>query len=314
MRAGGAGVSHGTNRSSTPALDLTVEQALGKGARFLDELGIDAARLEIELIVAEALGLDRLGLYMDMKRPLIRGEREQTRQMLARRREREPLAYILGRREFFGLQFAVTRDVLIPRPETEMIVELALKWMEARARGSESPSTIAADIGTGSGAIAVACAVMQAKRSDPGRWIATDASEPAIEVARGNAITHGVSEQIELRQGDLYAPLEGPVDCLCSNPPYIPADDLGELQPEVSRFEPSSALVSGPRGLDHLERLILGAAEWLNSGGVLFFEFGYGQKDEVQSLAEQADGLTEIRIHNDLAGIPRVLEAHRGQK
>lgn len=293
---------------SSPDACPTAEEALRKGTDFLRSLGIDSPRLEMELILAEVLELDRLGLYMNLDRRLMPSERDASRGMLARRRNREPLAYILGRREFYGFAFGVTPAVLVPRPETELIVDLVLAWLGA---WSFDRPPLMADIGVGSGAIAIASALMQVERGLPGRWIATDISREALAVARDNAATLGAAGLVEFREGSLYQPLDSPVDLIASNPPYIAESERGGLMPEVSRHEPPSALFSGPEGLDHLRALIDGAPDRLTPGGLLILEIGQHQRDPVAHIVEQTPGLEALTFHNDLAGIPRVARARR---
>lgn len=263
----------------------------------------------MELIVAETLGLDRLGLYLNLDRPMTEEERERSRQWLARRREREPLAYILGRREFYGLTFEVSPAVLIPRPETECLVDRALAWL--RAWNDETREPVAADIGTGSGAIAVATAAIGKKAGRAGRWIASDICPDAIQIAQKNAEVHGVDEDIEFRLGATFEVLESSVDLICSNPPYVAEADRASLAPEVAKWEPAQALFSASDGLAHLGALIAGAAEHLNPGGTILLEIGFGQRDAVQELFEGAKDLEGIVFHRDLAGIDRIAEAHR---
>lgn len=293
----------------TSEAGVTVRHALARGAEFLRSLGIEAARLEMELILAESMGIDRLGLYMKMDQALTAQQREQSRKMLARRREREPLAYILGHREFYGLRFDVNRNVLIPRPETEILVDRVLKWIREWDRTKEGPLLV--DIGTGSGAIAVAAAHVQKTAELPGRWIATDISSAALEVARANAERHGVADRIEFRLGSLTEPLTAPADCICSNLPYVAETARESLAPEVSRWEPAGALFSGPEGLGHLKELIPSTPDFLNIGGVLFLEIGFGQREAVEIFLNSESRLGEITFTCDYAGIPRVAEAHR---
>lgn len=286
----------------------TAEEALRKGADFLRSLGIDSPRLEMEIILAEVLDLDRVGLYMNLERRLMPDERDASREMLARRRNREPLAYILGRREFYGFTFGVSPAVLVPRPETELIVDLVLEWSKNH---NPAEPHLMADIGTGSGAIAIACALLQAERELPARWIATDLSPEALSVARENAAMLGAAGLIEFREGSLYEPLAEPVDLIASNPPYVAEAERDSLMPDVLQFEPASALFSGPEGLDHLRPLIEGAPARLRPGGLLLLEIGRGQRPALERLFAQTSGFESVSFHPDLAGIPRVVRAVR---
>lgn len=316
IKAWGSSTAHETIPFAIPPLAstpsdtpiLTANDALRRGTEFLRSLGIDAARLETELILAESMGLDRLGLYLNLQRPLTQPEREKSRAMMARRREREPLAYILGHKEFYGLRFAVTPAVLIPRPETEFLVERVLALLTDPEIRPDAP--ILADIGTGSGAIAVACAAHQLKGDLPGEWIATDVSVAALEIAKANAAAHKVEGRISFREGDLLSAFESPVDFLCSNPPYVPEKDRESLAREVARWEPAGALFSGADGLDHLHRLIHDAPSWINPRGFILLEIGFGQQDAVETALQFA-GFESIWFHKDLRGIPRIAEARR---
>lgn len=286
----------------------TADEALRKGADFLRSLGVESPRLEMEIILAEVLELDRVGLYMNLERRLMPDERDASRDMLARRRNREPLAYILGRREFYGFTFGVSPDVLVPRPETELIVDLVMEW--TKNRSADVPALLA-DIGAGSGAIAIACALLQADRDVPARWIATDVSPAALAVARENAAMLGAAGLVEFREGSLYDPLTEPVDLIASNPPYVAEFERESLMPDVLQYEPASALFSGPEGLDHLKPLIEGAPERLRPGGLLLLEIGKGQKPAVERIFERTSGFDAVSFHPDLAGIPRVVRAVR---
>lgn len=288
---------------------VNVREALARGTQFLEAAGVGTPRLDMELILAEALGTNRLGLYMQVDRVLSPEERERSRAMLTRRREREPMAYILGYREFYGLRFDVTPAVLIPRPETELLVDAVLNWLRAREATIEPP--VLADIGTGSGAIPIAALVNQEKTQTPGRWMATDVSPEALDVAKANARKHGVAERIEFRVGAFFEPLDAPVDCICSNPPYVAEADRESLEPEVAKWEPAGALFSGPFGMDHLERLIGEAPRHLRTGGAMFLEIGFGQRDLVAEAIERAGQYEAATFHEDHAGISRVLEVRR---
>lgn len=293
-----------------PASDAgpLAEEALRKGTEFLRSLGVESARLEMEIILAEVLELDRLGLYLNLSRRLSAAEREASRAMLARRRNREPLAYILGRREFYGFSFAVSPAVLVPRPETELLVDLTLEWL-AGWSGGRAP--LMADIGTGSGAIAIAAALVQEQRGLPGPWIATDVSAAALEVARENAAALGAGERVEFREGSLYEPIPEVFDLIVSNPPYIAEGERASLMPEVAAHEPGLALFSGASGLGHLEALVAGAPARLQPGGVLLMEIGHTQRAAVEALIAGTEGLEAPTFHRDLTGVARVVRVAR---
>lgn len=286
---------------------LTAGEALRLGTERLRREGIDSPALDMSLILAEVLGTNRLGLYLNVDRPLSAAERDAARKLLARRLKREPIAYILGRREFFGLTFEVNPHVLIPRPETELLVETAVAWLRERAPGLPGP--LLADVGTGSGAIAVAAA----HACPASRWIAVDLSEQALAVAGRNAARHGVSGRIEPRQGSLLEPVSEPLDGICANLPYVAESDLAALSPDVAAHEPHAALFSGPEGLDHIRQLIAQAPARLKSGGLLLLECGAGQDEAIAQILTASDAFGLVRVHNDLAGIGRVIQTERAE-
>lgn len=225
-------------------------------------------------------------------------------QLISRRAAREPVAYLLGEREFYGRSFQVGPGVLVPRPETEGLVEVAL----AHLRSIDAASVV--DVGTGSGCIAVTIALECAAAGRKLRVIATDASAEALSVARINGERLGVPLPIEWRQADLLSGLAAPVDVIVSNPPYVPERDRDTLAADVRRYEPSSALFGGDDGLDVIRRLIPDAWRCLRPGGRLVMEVGRGQHGPVTTLLEGA-AFTGIEWHADLQGIPRVVAAVR---
>jgi release factor glutamine methyltransferase len=237
--------------------------------------------------------------------------------LVQRRERREPTGFIVGHREFWNLDFDVSAGVLVPRPDTELLVEEALSRLSCgsalgaehtarSAAGAAVPVRIA-DVGTGSGCIAIALA----------RWLpaatmtAIDTSDAALAVARRNAARHDVSDRVQFVRADLLDAVTGPFDAIVSNPPYVPAPDLAGLQPEVRDYEPPEALVAGDDGLDLIRRLVPGAAAALRPGGWLLFEFGFGQSDGVRRIVEAEPRLALVEIRPDLAGIPRVAVARR---
>lgn len=278
----------------------TIRGLLAWIAQDFGALGIPSARLDAELLVGAALGLLRVKLYLDLDRPLLPEELARVRALVVRRRKREPVAYIVGEREFYRRSYEVTPAVLIPRPDTETLIERALELLPA---GSTARVL---DLCTGSGAIAITLA---AERSEL-HLTATDLSAAALEVARRNAERHGVGARCEFLQGDLFAPLAAAAhfEVIVANPPYIPEPEIETLQPEV-RHEPRLALASGEDGLSHLERLCSSARTFLAPGGALLFEVGRGQAKQVRSWLEAA-GLREVTARKDLGGIERVVEAH----
>lgn len=257
----------------------------------LRDVGCESPRLDAELLLAGALRSTRTSLHLRPERELTVEESDRFAKVLARRRAREPVAYILGRRAFRHIDLVVDRRVLVPRPETELLVEIALDL----PRGAR-----VADIGTGSGAIALA---LKYERPDL-HVMATDASEEALAVARANA--EALKIDVSFAHGDLLVPLDGtPLDAIVSNPPYVA--DRTELAPEIANYEPAQALFAGPDGLDVLRRLVPAAAK---RAPFVAFEVGAGQAGAVGALLRQA-GMTKVRAHKDLAGIERVVVGQR---
>lgn len=328
----------------SPAPLLTAGEALRLGTERLKRASFASAGLEMSLLLADALGTNRLGLYTNLDRPLDAAERDRARERLARRLRHEPIAYIIGHREFYGLQFEVTPAVLIPRPETELIVDQVLTFAESLAPPAaelavaeatsdpvaeptaSAPATEAAeqtasipaplgpplrcaDVGTGSGAIAIAVA----HALPTSTWIATDLSEPALAIARRNAEANDVAERIQFRHGDLLAPLagSGPFDVICSNPPYIDRAEAAMLPADVRDFEPAQALFAPQQGLAILRALVLGAPPLLRPGGRLLLECGAGQAELLLQHARAIGAYSEAHAINDLSGIPRTLVLHR---
>lgn len=224
--------------------------------------------------------------------------------LVARRATREPSAYITGLKEFWGLPLEVSPAVLIPRPETELIVEAALELF----RGRTGPLAIA-DAGTGSGCLAVALA----RELPVASIVATDISEDALEVARRNAELHGVAARIRFVRADVLAGVDGPFDLIVGNPPYVRRGDRPALQPEVRDFEPHVALFGGDSGVELVTALITQAAERLRPGGLLIFEFGFGQDEAVENLLAKSTELTLLELRRDLQGIARTAIARKSQ-
>ena len=267
-------------------------------ADYFTGKGIESARLESELLLAATLGLDRIGLYVNFERPLDVDELAAFRERVRRRAQREPLQYILGETEFWSLMFNVGPAVLVPRADTEVLIEEAL----TRVAGVER----VLDVGTGSGAIAIVLA-----HENPGIQVtALDCSEPALEVARGNARRNGVADRITFLAGDLTALPVGPFEMIVSNPPYIPSKDWETLMPEVRDYEPRLALDGGGDGLEAYRQLARQSAHILTQGGWLLVEVGIGQAADVKALFNAA-GLIEVGHRDDYAGIPRVVTGRK---
>ncbi len=271
---------------------------------FLARKELDEARLEAELLVAHALGLDRLGLFLQLDRPVTPEEVDAARDLLVRRGRREPVAYIVGRREFYGRDFEVGPGVLVPRPETELLVDLARE--EAAARPAGAPLAVF-DLGTGSGCIAITLAL----ELEGAEVTAVDLSEEAVRRARANAERLGARIEVVAGDGLEVLGLRGPVDLVVSNPPYVTREERDSLAPEVRDHEPELALFAPAGDPDHwVRRLVQSAPEALRPGGVLLVELGAEQGERALALAREA-GL-EADLVADLARIPRVLRARRG--
>jgi release factor glutamine methyltransferase len=261
--------------------------------------GMESARLDADLIVAHALGLKRIALYLDLDRPLIDKELTQIRQLVERRRAREPMAYILGEREFYGRAFEVNRDVLIPRPDTETLVEQALAFLNGPA-----PEGAVLDLCVGSGAIVVSLAAECQSRA----YVGTDVSPQALAAATRNAERHGVGSRLSFRQGDLLGALQSEerFACITVNPPYIGTQEMASLASDVREFEPRLALDAGEDALVFYRRLARDVRQHLVPGGALFAEVGHTQAAAVSELWREA-GLADVRTYRDLNGIERVV-------
>ncbi len=272
-------------------------------AEYLKNKGVETGRLDAEWLLAAALGVDRLQLYLKYDRPLRSEEREAFKPLLRRRAGREPLQYIIGRTGFRELELKTDPRVLIPRPETEVLVQEVLDWASA---GAESVW----DMGTGAGAVALSLAV-------EGTWtrvVATDVSPEALSVAADNAERYDLGGHVEFREGSLFEPLEEGerFDVIVSNPPYIAEGEKGELQPEVRDWEPPEALFAGEDGLDVIRQLVAGAPKHLLSGGLLALECGLGQAEGIAADVQATGAFGAVRIRADLTGRPRFVTAERG--
>lgn len=279
----------------------TVGRLLNWTTDWLAAKGSEAARLEAEVLLAHVRGCPRIALYTAFDTPVDEAVRGRFRELVKRRGEGEPVAYLVGSREFFSLPFRVTPAVLVPRPETEGLVVRVIDLCKPLA----TPRII--DVGTGSGAIAITLA----KHLPQAAITATDISAAALAVARDNAARHGVAERIEFLECDLlgHPRAAGPWDVIVSNPPYVRDDEFETLPRDVRLHEPKGALVSGPTGVEVIERLAAVAAERLASGGWLICEIGPAEASEA-ALARQA-GLVSAPTIRDLAGLPRIVQAQK---
>jgi len=284
----------------------TLGDAIAESRRVLGQAGIESAEQEAWWIVQHVLRLSAHHVVIDRDRLLASTELADVKGLIQRRVGREPLQYILGTQEFCGLEFHVNPAVLIPRPETELLVEYV-----AQRISSEQPATIV-DVCTGSGCIAVAIA----RQRPRARLIATDLSSRSLDVARQNAVRHSVGERMIWLEGNLLGALagqrlEGQVDIIVSNPPYIAEADWATLQPEVRLFEPRGALIAGPQGTELHERLLREAGRYLSPGGALILEIGAGQARAIRQIVEQISGYRFHRLVYDAAGLERVVIVER---
>ncbi|HEY8470013.1 MAG TPA: peptide chain release factor N(5)-glutamine methyltransferase [Longimicrobiales bacterium] len=268
---------------------------------------VEDPRLEAEILLAWVLGVKRLELALEPGKPVSEAAAAAFAEAITRRLAGEPVQYITGEAAFREIELRVDRRVLIPRPETEILVGEVLKWAGARAEASGRRLT-AADIGTGSGAIALSLL----KEGPFERVVATDVSAEALEVARENAARLGLEAGLDLRQGALFAPLRGErFDVVVSNPPYVADADRSVLPPDVRDWEPAGALFAGPTGLEVLAALIEGAPRHIEPGGLLALEIGAGQAEEVAWRIGRRGAYGPPRIVPDLGGVERVVLAER---
>lgn len=282
---------------------MSAGRLLERGASELDRVGVADSRIQAELLLRHALGCSRESLLARLHDPVPAETSGHFFQLVERRRGRVPVQYVVGTQEFYGLSFRVTPAVLIPRPESEGLVEEAVRELG----DIHEPRII--DVGCGSGCIAVAIA----HTLPDAELVAIDASPAALAIARENALRHGVASRIEFLEGDLLAPLQTvdvDVDAIVSNPPYIPDNELETLEPEVSEHEPRQALSGGKDGLSVIERLLPAADKALRRGGWFFMEIGHDQDEGVRELVKKT-GLDYLRTVPDLAGIPRIVVAKK---
>lgn len=314
-------------------MTTTIQAALAQGMRLLSEVQADqaasqdvhaevqnpkhkiaqqperarTARLDAQVLLAHILGVDRSALYAHPERTLSPEQEQRYRDLLARRAQGEPVAYLTGHKEFFDLDFLVDRRVLIPRPETELLVEAALSAIRARLDGDGRHVPIVADIGTGSGAIPIALAVNEPRLP---YLYASDISEDALAVAALNSQRHNVEKRVRLLRGDLTAPLPEPVDILTANLPYIGTQEEALMDDEVLNYEPRLALFSEQHGLAHTQRLFtnLVSSSTLLPGATLVLEIGYTQREALARLLATLLPLAHVTFLQDYAGWDRVVQ------
>ncbi len=289
------------NRNVKTTNRWTIQDVLEWTASHFADKGIASARLDADILLAHALRVDRLYLYLNLDRPLLQVERDRYRELVSRRAKREPVALITGTREFWSLPLRIAPGVLIPRPETETLVQAVLE----KVRGIDEPRVL--EIGTGSGAVSLAVA----KEVTAVGIVATDLDPKALEVARSNATDLGVSASIRFLASDLFSEIPDgeSFDIICSNPPYIPTSVLETLEPEIVGFEPRLALDGGVDGLDVIRAIASRARDFLENSGALILEFGDDQRDAVRDTLASHGRFGRINFREDLSGKPRVAVA-----
>jgi release factor glutamine methyltransferase len=304
-RATVSGGASGAMRIESAAVN--VRAALRDAMARMSSAGVPSHALAAELLLMHVMGRDRAWLYAHPEAPLDAEDARRYFELVTKRAASTPTQYLTGRQEFWGLEFEVTPAVLIPRPETEHVVEVAV---ERLGKECANASLRIADVGTGSGCIAVALA-HEFPRAE---IVATDISADALAVAARNAERHNMAERVHFLECNLlgaFASARATFDMIVSNPPYVARDEEAQLPREVREHEPHEALFCGATGTEIYAPLISQAAELLRSGGLLALEIGYGALDRVRSLLDESSSWREIRVANDLAGIPRIISAER---
>ncbi len=283
----------------------TLRDALLQGQRLLTQAGQDSVRLDTQVLLEHVLGIDRATLYAYPEREMTEEQEQRFLSLIERRKKDEPIAYILGHEEFYGLDFIVDRRVLIPRPETEMLVENALRIVRERLAHSQVP--LVADIGTGSGVIPITLAVEEARLP---LLYGIDISEDALAVAQQNCQRYSVESRVHLLHGDLLAPLPEPVDILIANLPYVGTDEVDVMTTDVIDYEPHLALFSGTNGLDLLQRFFkeIRATGKVKPHGVMLLEIGYRQREPLMTLLAALLPQATVTFHQDYASWDRMLQ------
>ncbi len=292
---------------------MKIRDIIDWSANYFSSCGIENSRLESEFLMSYVLNINRLELYLKDDREVDFNEYVKYQSLLKQRAERIPLSYITGEHDFMGLKFTISRDVLIPRSETELLVEAVLKYISSKElrlmRNCEKDDIVIVDVGCGSGNIAVSLA----KYCDNCHVYALDISPDALRLTYENCLRNDVSKKVSILSGDLLSPLDEiqlreSVDIIVSNPPYIATDEFLDIQPEV-RCEPRIALDGGVDGLDYYRRLCKQSVNYLKTGGCLFLEVGYAQADEVKGLINDLGRSVKISLLRDYSGVNRIVSA-----
>lgn len=296
---------------------MKIKDIFTDGVRRLKQVGIIESELEVSLLLADLFNIDRTTLLLAEDRTLDAGQREKFERNILRRLQREPLAYIVEEKEFWSLPFKVSKDVLIPRPETELLIEITLKTVKSLFKNPDEQTMKILDLGTGSGIIAVVLAL----ELPAAAVTAIDLSCNALKVAKHNAKRHGVAERIHFINCDWFGGISprAEYDLVVANPPYITRDIIEKpfgatcesLQPEVGNYEPHLALDGGERGIQSIIRIVEDLGKRLKSGGWFFMEIGADQAEDVSGIFREIAQYKTIAIHNDYAGLPRVFQAQK---
>jgi len=285
----------------------TIQKLLNWITQYLTDKGIDSPRLGAELLLSQVLGLKRIELYTKFDKIVAGQELDKLHDLVKRAGQNEPVAYLTGRTEFYSLELNITGDCMIPRPETELLVQRAIEFLRTR-----TGIQFVCDLCTGSGCIAVAIA----KNFPNSRIIATDISSAALTVAAGNVEKHRLKEQIKLLCGDLFEPLirhldVDKFDLIVCNPPYVSAAEYEKLDKNVKDYEPKIALFAGDDGMNSYQRIIEKANQFLKTGAALMLEIGYAQGSAIVSLLEQTGAFNEIKIEKDVHDNDRIVIARK---
>jgi release factor glutamine methyltransferase len=282
---------------------MTVREVLNEATRSFEAIGIPSARLDAEVLLSFCLKCDRLAFFKNQEMQITGAQQVDFKRLVARRLQWEPVAYITGRKEFWSFTLEVNKDVLIPRPDTEIIVEEALSICRKIAYSEMK----IIDIGTGSGAIAIALA----KEMPQAQVVATDISAATLRVARKNALNLGLENQIDFRRSDLFDSVDDFFDIIVCNPPYISAKEYEKLPAGVKAFEPREALLAGESGTEFYEKLVYQVGNNLKKNGWLLLEIGATQEKSVRKIIEDSGIYDNIGVRRDYAGLPRVIRARR---
>jgi release factor glutamine methyltransferase len=287
--------------------EWTIIKLIQWATTYFDAHGIDSPRTTAEILLSDVLNSRRIDLYLRYDQPLTTDELQRFKALIKRRLNHEPVAYILGRKEFWSMELCVTKDVLIPRPETECLVE---KSLEILAADANVKSKLILELGTGCGAVILSLASENPQHT----YWATDISINAIRIARQNALQHDLDGKIQFVTGDWFAPLgskTGAFDLIVSNPPYIKSGDLTQLQPEIKAYEPLQALDGATDGLHCLQHIIHSAYRYLKPGGALILEIGHDQKSSLEKILDECGEYEGVRFYQDYSGYDRILQMNK---